>query len=206
MTLSWITKQDRYMKARVRPWRHGSKVDRHHVGYLLEISDTRALTGQNGYKKALTKPHDMTRWLTWTKEWTWLGVNDRQVLFRKVKQWFEINERRLSILNHIEAINLWLDVTYCSYETPRGLTIGHPTRHRHIVVEGNGNCEFMRGSTPSCERRTPRYKINTPSCCWNTTTGVHPWIHQENFKTKFFDTNVKSDLTASSSQKIQFLH
>jgi hypothetical protein len=46
MTFSWITKQDSYMKARVRSWWHGSKVDRHHVGYLFEISDTRALLGQ----------------------------------------------------------------------------------------------------------------------------------------------------------------
>jgi hypothetical protein len=34
------------MKARVRSWWHGSKVNRHHVGYLLEISDTRALLGK----------------------------------------------------------------------------------------------------------------------------------------------------------------
>jgi hypothetical protein len=45
-TLSWITELDGYMKARVRLCRHGSKVDRHHVGYLLEINDTRALIGQ----------------------------------------------------------------------------------------------------------------------------------------------------------------
>jgi hypothetical protein len=46
MTFSWITEQDGYMKARVRSWRHGSNVDRHHVGYLLDIIDTRALLGQ----------------------------------------------------------------------------------------------------------------------------------------------------------------
>jgi hypothetical protein len=68
MTFSWITDQDRYMKARVRPWWHGLKVDWHHVGYLLKISDTWALTGKNGYKKALVKPHDMARWLMRTKE------------------------------------------------------------------------------------------------------------------------------------------
>jgi hypothetical protein len=48
MTFSWITEQDRYIKARVRSWLHGSEVDRHHVRYMLEISDTRALVGQLG--------------------------------------------------------------------------------------------------------------------------------------------------------------
>jgi hypothetical protein len=39
MTFPWIPEQDRYMKARVRSWWHDSEVDRHHVGYLLEIND-----------------------------------------------------------------------------------------------------------------------------------------------------------------------
>jgi hypothetical protein len=43
------------MKSRMRSKQHGLKVDRHHVGYLLEIGDTRALTGQHGYEKALAK-------------------------------------------------------------------------------------------------------------------------------------------------------
>jgi hypothetical protein len=46
MTFSWITEHDRYMKARVRSWRHGSEVDWHLVGYLLKISDTQALLWQ----------------------------------------------------------------------------------------------------------------------------------------------------------------
>jgi hypothetical protein len=46
MTLSWITEQDGYMKTWVRSWWHGSKVDRYHVRYLLEINDTRALIGK----------------------------------------------------------------------------------------------------------------------------------------------------------------
>jgi hypothetical protein len=29
-------------------------------------------------------------------------------------------------------------------------------------------------------------KIIALSWCWSTTTGVHPWIHQENFKQKFW--------------------
>jgi hypothetical protein len=47
-------------------------------------------------------------------------------------------------------------------------------------------------------------KINTPLWCWNTTTGVHPCIHQENFKMKISDTDVNSDFTVSRSKKIQF--
>jgi hypothetical protein len=43
------------MKSRARSKRHGLKVDQHHVGYLLKIGDTRALTGQHGYEKALVK-------------------------------------------------------------------------------------------------------------------------------------------------------
>jgi hypothetical protein len=39
------------------------------------------------------------------------------------------------------------------------------SRHKHLVVN-KGN------------------KINTTSCRGNTMTGGHPWIHQENFKTK----------------------
>jgi hypothetical protein len=70
--------------------------------------DIRALTRQNGYKKALAKPQDIARGLTQTNECTWLGVNDTQVLFRKVKQAFKINEGRLSIINHREAVSLGL--------------------------------------------------------------------------------------------------
>jgi hypothetical protein len=47
-TFPWIPEQDRYMKACMRSWRHGSEVDRHHVVYLLEISDTQAPVGQLG--------------------------------------------------------------------------------------------------------------------------------------------------------------
>jgi hypothetical protein len=31
---------------------------------------------------------------------------------------------------------------------------------------------------------TNKNKINAPSWCWNSMIGVHPWIHQENFKMK----------------------
>jgi hypothetical protein len=37
---------------------------------------------------------------------------------------------------------------------------------------------------PSCEKSNHGRKINAPSCWWSTMTGVHPWIRQENFKTK----------------------
>jgi hypothetical protein len=47
-TFPSIPKQDRYMKARMRSWWHGLEVDRYHIGYLLEISDTRAPAGQLG--------------------------------------------------------------------------------------------------------------------------------------------------------------
>jgi hypothetical protein len=62
----------------------------------------------------------------------------------------------------------------------------------------------LRSQRYNALEKINRNKINTPSWCWNTTIGVHLWIHHENFKTKFFDTDVKSDLTTSSSQKIQF--
>jgi hypothetical protein len=39
----------------VRSWRHRSKVARHHVGYLLNISDARAPTWHNDHEKALVK-------------------------------------------------------------------------------------------------------------------------------------------------------
>jgi hypothetical protein len=37
-----------------------------------------------------------------------LGVDDRQVLFSKVKQGFKTNEERLSIINLREAVSLGL--------------------------------------------------------------------------------------------------
>jgi hypothetical protein len=46
MTLSCITEPNGYMKARVRSWWHGSKVDWHHIGYLLKINGSQALIGQ----------------------------------------------------------------------------------------------------------------------------------------------------------------
>jgi hypothetical protein len=45
-TFPWMTKQVGYTKARGRSWWHDSKVDWHHVWYLLKISDTRAPIGQ----------------------------------------------------------------------------------------------------------------------------------------------------------------
>jgi hypothetical protein len=41
-----------------------------------------------------------------TKGYTLLGVNDKQVLFRKVKQEFETNEESLLIINLREAVSL----------------------------------------------------------------------------------------------------
>jgi hypothetical protein len=79
----------------------------------------------------------------------------------------------------------WFKDSIKSSNTKRGLTTRRRTRHRRIVVEGNGNCEFGQGSTPSCERRTPGFKINTPSRCWNTTTDVHPESTKKTSKWKF---------------------
>jgi hypothetical protein len=62
----------------------------------------------------------------------------------------------------------------------------------------------LRSQSYNALVETNRNMINTPSWCWSAMTGVHPWIHQGIFKTKISDTNVKSDLTVSSSQKIQF--
>jgi hypothetical protein len=45
-----------FLMSCARSTQRGSKVDQHHVGYLLKISDTWAHTGQNRYKKALAKP------------------------------------------------------------------------------------------------------------------------------------------------------
>jgi hypothetical protein len=86
MTFSWITEQDRYMKAWVRSWWHGLNVERHHVGYLLEISDTRAILGQMAdvYETA-TIWLDGRRELRGTLSWEWtmckhyLGKSSRDV-------------------------------------------------------------------------------------------------------------------------------
>jgi hypothetical protein len=48
-----------------------------------------------------------------------------------------------------------------------------------------------------------RNTINTTSYHEKHQDG-HPRIHQEDFKIKISDIDVKSDLTASSSQEIQF--
>jgi hypothetical protein len=76
MTFSWITERDRYMKARVRSWWHGSEVDRHLVGYLLEISDTRALVGQmvDGCKTAMIQLDDRGEPRS-TPSWKWTICN-----------------------------------------------------------------------------------------------------------------------------------
>jgi hypothetical protein len=37
---------------------------------------------------------------------------------------------------------------------------------------------------PSWKKSNHGCKINDPSYCWSTTTRSHPWIRQENFKTK----------------------
>jgi hypothetical protein len=70
----------------VRAWRHCSKVARHHVGYLLNISDARAPTGHNAHEKTLVKSQQYNSMIDMNKGVDWLGVNERQVLFRKVKQ------------------------------------------------------------------------------------------------------------------------
>jgi hypothetical protein len=94
-----------FLMSRARSTRHGSKVDRHHVGYLLEISDTWAQIGQNGYKKALAKSQrygsmiDVNQWVHL------LGVDDMQHYLRKSSR--ALKQRgRLSIISLREALSL----------------------------------------------------------------------------------------------------
>jgi hypothetical protein len=56
------------------------------------MSSTRA----NG--RCLWNRHNMARWYTWTKGYTWLGVNDVHALFRKVKQGCETNKETLMFI------------------------------------------------------------------------------------------------------------
>jgi hypothetical protein len=58
------------------------------------------------------------------------------------------------------------------------------------------------GSTPSRERSNYGDKMNTISRYWNDMVGGYHWIRQEDFN-ETFGTDVKSDLTVSSSQKSQ---
>jgi hypothetical protein len=81
-----------FLMSLARSTRHGSKVNRHHVGYLLEISDTWALIGQNGYKKALAKPQWYGSMID-VNQWVHLDRSGRYAtLLKKVKQGFKINK------------------------------------------------------------------------------------------------------------------
>jgi hypothetical protein len=86
MTFSWIIEQDKYMKARVRSWWHGSEVDWHHVGYLLKRGPT---------------------WLDDRFEpRSTLGWGERYAtLLKKVKQGFETIWKRLLIINLREVVS-----------------------------------------------------------------------------------------------------
>jgi hypothetical protein len=74
-------------KGTVRSWWHGSKVDRHHVGYLLKINDTRALIGQmvDVYETDMTwlddecKPRGTLGW-EWTIGKSYLGKSNRDLI------------------------------------------------------------------------------------------------------------------------------
>jgi hypothetical protein len=89
----------------VRSWRHGLKVARHHVWYLLNISDAQAPTGHNGHEKALVKSQRYDLMIDATNEYTWARVNDMQALSRKDKQGFEINKEILLINNVRKAVS-----------------------------------------------------------------------------------------------------
>jgi hypothetical protein len=68
-------------------------VDRYHAGYLLESSDTRALTGQHGDEKALVKPQRYGSRMD-ANQGVHLVESERYAtLPKKVKQSFEINKR-----------------------------------------------------------------------------------------------------------------
>jgi hypothetical protein len=60
-------------------------VARHHVGYLLNISDARAPTWHNDHEKALVKSQRYDLMIGATKEYTWARVNHMQALSREVK-------------------------------------------------------------------------------------------------------------------------
>jgi hypothetical protein len=85
MTFTQIDRTEWFLKSHVRSKWHGSKLDWHHGGYLLKISDTCALTGQNGYKKAHAKPQwygsviDVNQWLHF------VGSGRHSTLLKKVK-------------------------------------------------------------------------------------------------------------------------
>jgi hypothetical protein len=42
----------------------------------------------------------------------------------------------------------------------------------------------LRSQRYNALAKTNENKINTPSWCWSTRTGDHPWIRHENFRTK----------------------
>jgi hypothetical protein len=88
----WIIDHDGCTRTQVRSWWHGSKVARHHVGYLLNIGDARVPTMHNDHEKALVKLQRYDSVIGVTKEYTWARVNDMQALSREVKQGFETNK------------------------------------------------------------------------------------------------------------------
>jgi hypothetical protein len=101
----WIIDHDGCTRTQVRSWRHGSKVARHHVGYLLNIGDARVPTMHNDHEKALVKLQRYDSVIGVTKEYTWARVNDMQALSREVKQGFETNKERLLVNNVREAVS-----------------------------------------------------------------------------------------------------
>jgi hypothetical protein len=66
------------------------------------------------------------------------------------------------------------------------------------------NLRFGLGEfTPSYESSYHGYMVNLIICYWNAGRNDQLRIRQPNVKTKFFDTDVQSDLTARSSPEMQ---
>jgi hypothetical protein len=91
----WIIEQDEYTMTQVRSWQHGTKVAWHHVGYLLNISDARALTGHNDHAKALVKSQ-LYDSMIGANQGVHLGKSEwYATLLKKVKQGFDTTRKSI---------------------------------------------------------------------------------------------------------------
>jgi hypothetical protein len=80
-------------------------VNQHQAGYRIDLVNTKAPLGQNGYKKALTNPQRCDSKVDTNHGVHLAEVNDMQTLFRKVKQGFETNKEGLLIHSLREAVS-----------------------------------------------------------------------------------------------------
>jgi hypothetical protein len=86
-------------------WNHGEIIltwcrkGQHYLGYWINLDDSQVLLGhQVGYMEARVKPQRYSSMMDVNQWYTWLGVNDVQALFRKVKQEFETNKKMLMFI------------------------------------------------------------------------------------------------------------